>query len=420
MRKIFCLFFVISVLPVYGQNLILNPSFEEYECPSEDIFYAKNWFAPNDCTVDYFTDKYPDNPKFVSFTYVSSSTRNEKIGYNKPKSGEAYIGFFLLGWYGGMEHYTGKLKRALLKNSLYKITFYIKYGGDIFWLYSKNIEILFTANRPSFESRVYRDLFSNESSYVADLKIDIQQANSQRNWVKCVANYRALGGEQFMTLGLFHQQENRKLIRLFDKYKNIESDFQKQKRFVSKHEVVPLLPNKMSKQHKKDREFNVIAYYLIDDVKIVPVDDQGNEIVLYPELLEKVNVPESANEEIIEINNLKIGTPLVLRNIYFELDKCNLLVSSKPELDKLIDALRENQDLKIEISGHTDNTGTEEYNQQLSEKRALAVVNYLVSHGIAKERLFYKGYGSHQPIKSNETKEGRKQNRRVELIILEK
>lgn len=421
MKKIFCLFLVISILPIYGQNLILNSSFEEYEYPAQDIFYAKDWFVPNNCTVDYYTEEYPKNPTFVSFTHMSSSTRNKKIGYNKPYSGNAYIGLVLLGWQGGMEHYTGILKRSLLKDSLYKITFYIKYGGDVFWLYSKNIEILFSMNKPSFGSRDYKDLFSKENSYVANIKIDIQHANNERNWVKCVVNYKALGGEQFMTLGLFHQEKNKKFIQLFDKYKeNIESDYLKQKKFVAKHEVFPLVPNKTSKQSKKDRLDNVIAYYLIDDVKVVPVDDQGNEIVLYPELFEKITIPDTANEKIIEIKNLEVGTPLILRNIYFELDKWKLLATSKPELNKLIEALHENQSLKIEISGHTDNTGTEEHNQQLSEQRALAVVNYMVSHGIVQERLFYKGYGSSKPIESNETEKGRSQNRRVELIVLEK
>lgn len=416
---IFLFFLMVLTTQIFCQNLVRNPSFEEYENPSQDVFYAKSWFQHGIGTVDYYTEDYPQNPTFISFTHMSSSTFNKKTGFNPPVNGKAYIGMILIGWNGGMEHYTGVLKHPLVEDSLYNISFYIKYGGDVFWLYSKSIEILFTKSQPEID---YKKVLIEEWAYKANVKIDIQQANIERKWVKCSVQYKASGGEKFLTFGLFYQEKNNKLIRLFDTYnEKVQNDFQNQKSFVDKHEVDPVVPNPASKQQKKDSWDNVYAYYLIDNVKVVPVDKQGNEILLYPELLQD-SIQRNNNDfnEPIEIDSLEIGEPFVLKNIYFETDKWELLPTSFPELDKLIKALQHNRQIKIEISGHTDNTGTEEYNLKLSEQRAKSVVNYLVSKGISKERLINKGYGSGKPLSDNDTEEGRAKNRRVELVVLEK
>jgi outer membrane protein OmpA-like peptidoglycan-associated protein len=88
------------------------------------------------------------------------------------------------------------------------------------------------------------------------------------------------------------------------------------------------------------------------------------------------------------------------------------------ELNKLYKFLVDNAGLKIEISGHTDNVGTEQYNVELSEKRARSVYNYLIDKGIDPKRLSYEGYGESDPIATNETEEGRAKNRRTEIKIL--
>lgn len=76
--------------------------------------------------------------------------------------------------------------------------------------------------------------------------------------------------------------------------------------------------------------------------------------------------------------------------------------------------------MEIEVSGHTDNVGNKSYNQELSQKRAQSVVNYLTENGISKCRLIAKGYGMDKPVADNETEEGRAENRRVEFTILKK
>jgi outer membrane protein OmpA-like peptidoglycan-associated protein len=118
-----------------------------------------------------------------------------------------------------------------------------------------------------------------------------------------------------------------------------------------------------------------------------------------------------------ELERAAKGSSVVLKNIFFDTDKYDLKDKSITELQKIIRFLNENPQIRIEISGHTDNTGSPSYNQQLSEKRALSVYNYLINNGIIKEKLSWKGYGQSNPKASNETESGRQENRRIEFQI---
>jgi outer membrane protein OmpA-like peptidoglycan-associated protein/tetratricopeptide (TPR) repeat protein len=118
-----------------------------------------------------------------------------------------------------------------------------------------------------------------------------------------------------------------------------------------------------------------------------------------------------------ELEKAAKGSSVVLKNIFFDTDKYDLKDKSITELQKIIRFLNENPQIRIEISGHTDNTGSPSYNQQLSEKRALSVYNYLVNNGVIKEKLSWKGYGQSNPKASNETESGRQENRRIEFQI---
>jgi outer membrane protein OmpA-like peptidoglycan-associated protein len=112
---------------------------------------------------------------------------------------------------------------------------------------------------------------------------------------------------------------------------------------------------------------------------------------------------------------------LISNKIYFDFDKAVIKEVSYPILDEVAEALNANPQIKkLQVDGHTDNEGTEEYNQQLSEDRAKAVMDYLVSKKVNSERLTYKGYGFSMPKASNRTEEGKAINRRVEFTILEK
>jgi outer membrane protein OmpA-like peptidoglycan-associated protein len=120
----------------------------------------------------------------------------------------------------------------------------------------------------------------------------------------------------------------------------------------------------------------------------------------------------------VPLSEIKTGESMVLRNIFFETNEYKLKPESTTELERLIKMLQENPTLKIEISGHTDNTGSEAVNQRLSESRAKAVYDYLINKGILANRLTYVGYGLSKPIAPNDTEDGRAQNRRTEIRIL--
>ena len=117
---------------------------------------------------------------------------------------------------------------------------------------------------------------------------------------------------------------------------------------------------------------------------------------------------------------LKYDPPKVytLKNVFFETGLSALRKDSYPALNELVDALKSKTSLCIEIAGHTDNVGTPESNKKLSEDRAKALRDYIIKHGIDFKRVVAKGYGETQPVASNETPEGRQQNRRTEVRII--
>jgi outer membrane protein OmpA-like peptidoglycan-associated protein len=119
----------------------------------------------------------------------------------------------------------------------------------------------------------------------------------------------------------------------------------------------------------------------------------------------------------IQLQRAKTGASMVLNNIFFDYGKFDLKQESIAELEKVGKFLADNPNIKIEISGHTDNVGTEEANQVLSEKRAGSVTDYLVSKGIVKTRIKSIGYGSRNPIVENDSESNRQINRRIEFSI---
>ncbi|MCO5259983.1 MAG: OmpA family protein [Crocinitomicaceae bacterium] len=136
---------------------------------------------------------------------------------------------------------------------------------------------------------------------------------------------------------------------------------------------------------------------------------------------ENFDIPKGAADNLvdktIELKNIKIGSTIALRNIFFDTGKSTLRPESNAELDRLVQLLKDVPNLKIELSGHTDNTGSATLNNELSKARAEAVVTYVKGKGIAANRLTAEGYGSSQPIASNNTADGRQENRRTEFKI---
>jgi outer membrane protein OmpA-like peptidoglycan-associated protein len=109
---------------------------------------------------------------------------------------------------------------------------------------------------------------------------------------------------------------------------------------------------------------------------------------------------------------------MILRGVNFDFDKSNIRADARPVLDDAIRTLKEYGDVQVSVGGHTDSRGTEAYNQALSVRRANSVATYLERGGIPRNRLEVRGFGESQPVASNDTDDGRAQNRRVELNVL--
>lgn len=200
--------------------------------------------------------------------------------------------------------------------------------------------------------------------------------------------------------------------------KGIVRDKATREPLLAKIELFNLEKNEIESLVESD---SVTGQYLI-------VLTQGAEYALYVNkknyLFQSLNFnySEVSNFEPITLNidleKAKAGTIAVLKNIFFDVDKYELKEKSKTELQKISKFLLDNPNIRVEISGHTDNSGAAAYNKQLSEKRAHSVYQYLIQNGLDQKRLTTKGYGPDQPIADNTTEEGRQQNRRIEFKII--
>ena len=120
----------------------------------------------------------------------------------------------------------------------------------------------------------------------------------------------------------------------------------------------------------------------------------------------------------IYLEPVRSGRSVVLNNLFFDTNKYELKPQSRTELNRLIEFMRQYRDVQIEVSGYTDNVGSPESNQQLSQRRAQSVVDYLSGHGVSANRLRSRGYGETHALAANDTEAHRQMNRRIELHIL--
>jgi len=175
--------------------------------------------------------------------------------------------------------------------------------------------------------------------------------------------------------------------------------------------------------------------YALDDIALYACSEQTMDDLLAlldagltfekkPVVLAKVDEKEPEEEELTIIKQIEKHDEgeleaVILNNVFFESGKSTLKEESFEELNTLASVMNgERKDIKIEISGHTDNVGSETSNLALSRNRARSVMNYLLKKKVAFERMKSLGFGSTKPVASNDTEEGRQKNRRVELKIL--
>jgi outer membrane protein OmpA-like peptidoglycan-associated protein len=159
----------------------------------------------------------------------------------------------------------------------------------------------------------------------------------------------------------------------------------------------------------------------IDTYKEVQRDIYLNRVIEKPV---SIDSDSSFTDNLDSLNemlaNLKVGQVLTSNRVLFDFAKSILRSDSYKSLDKMVKLMQLNTNMTIELSAHTDFIGSDKANQKLSEDRAVAARQYLISKGIDESRIVPKGYGSSVPVASNDTEEGRQQNRRVEFKILKK
>jgi OOP family OmpA-OmpF porin len=357
---IFTYLFCIS-FSATAQNLVPNPGFEELnEHPKKGdvtITCCKDWFASNMMATDYY-NRLPGMWKGVP---------KNKLGYQEPHSGEAYAGICIDSKF--IEYLQTKLLDTLAKGKKYLIEFYIskaeKSRGNI-----KEFGVLFsgTANKALSANGITKEpsvKFVNPFGY-----------RNKKGWTKLSVVYQAKGFETYFILGHFTYDH----------------------------------PGYKKKY----------CHYYIDDVSITPMEKEND-------FSPKIEIKDSIHIATVETQSLlpqsfspMPGETITLKNIFFATNKSELLPGSFSELDKLVQYLNATSDTSIKINGHTDKTGNEDENKTLSEARAKSVADYLILKKIDKSRVNYVGYGSSKPIATNDTDEGKQQNRRVEFIISKK
>lgn len=366
------LFLILSGLKVYTQNLVPNGGFEIYKQHPTDhsmIDKASYWKTNLKLGADYYhVDSY--TPEYSNKT---------------PFKGEGYAGIFVLhtrkfSEENNSEYISTILNSKLIKNQKYYIEFYvyISHTHNLHGLFSiNNISAVFTTDSiEGLNSKKNEEIIKKSQTRFDNTSINISIKNK---WIKISGNFTAKGGEQYMTIGNFDLLENMVYVRTDGKSKKIKLD-------------------KLSDVKR--------LYFYIDEIKVVPIDSNGNEI--------------KWKKDSVEITNHFVkNKSYQINNIHFETGSSTIKNESYQELDNLFEQLKKiiSPTDTIVISGHTDDIGKEEDNLKLSENRAKAVAEYLIKKGLQKENIKFVGYGSSKPIADNETGQGREQNRRVELFI---
>jgi outer membrane protein OmpA-like peptidoglycan-associated protein len=355
------------------------------------------------------------------------------------KAGKYYNGICLLNQ-GASEYLFVPLYARMVKNEKYKLGMYLKLADDKSPINAgsvKTIDWLFTDSAYNVNTRVRIKTKSTIHFTIPD-KIE--------NWTYIETEYTATGTEKYLIIGKFFEDEDslKKIqkdinIILAEKQKALKvykkSEMDSLKKALYSNELY-LKKNKnkseleaykkmMSEHNKKMRDVNnyTKAEYQATYDSLVKHYNTHSFYYDVRFMFDDIHVTgklvfDNPETSIGKKPDYKPGKTFVINNIFFETAKATLLPSSYIELNRLLKILNENPKMVIRINGHTDNQGGDAFNINLSDNRSKAVVDYLISKGIKKERLQYKGFGSSKPVADNKTESGRQKNRRVEFEIL--
>lgn len=354
-----------------AQNLIPDSSFETNKfipLNFSQINASYSWSKPSIGTSDLFC-KCGKNQKKYSLVSVP----NNPMGNQFPHSGSCYAGLFAFSHGMYREYIQTPLKTPLEKNKNYQFKMYFSLAD-----YSRatidQFGICFLTHVTNYKSS---DVIENLNTIY--LKIENEVRNDTISWHSVTYTYKANGGETYLIIGSFNINE-------------IQS---------TKVKAPKEVRSRINQVSERD------VYFFIDDVSLFETMDNP--------LNNNTDTIEKAKTKIVEVFTL--NTPLILKNILFETNEAKLSPLSYIELDQVLVYLKNNEQVCIEILGHTDINGNESQNLVLSKNRARAVVDYFIAKNIDKQRILYNGFGSAKPIATNKTKDGRQHNRRVEFTL---
>lgn len=373
--------FVASIQYCLGQNLIADSSFEQNKFIPLDysaIGASTNWNSPTRATTDLFCTC---NKKDQKNSRVN--VPNNSMGNQQAHSGKCYAGIFAFshGYY--REYLQTSLSQALQPNKEYVFSLYISLS-DYSRLAIDNLGVCF----------LYKNIKYENSEIITNLKplyipLEEEVGMDTKDWHQLTLIYKAKGGENTVVIGGFG------IKRVWQTGNTVPKE----------------ISSPINKRMERD------AYYYIDDVSIFEYKPEVIDTTVIPANFNNIDVPDTVIVEPVTIEKLPSDVLTAFKNVLFESGESTLSPSSYPELNIIVSYMKVDPSLKIEIFGHTDNAGDESKNLQLSIKRAAAIGEYLVNNGVRSSQVSSNGFGSSKPITSNETSEGRKQNRRVEFIL---
>jgi OOP family OmpA-OmpF porin len=369
MRACWKLIFILTLTgnSMLGQNLVQNGSFEDRTmCPLDfnksQLNEVKSWYQASLGTPDYF---HPCSRE--------AGVPGNYFGNEPAQDGNAYMGLVTYSCASRKnyrEYVESKLTRPLVAGELVCVELYYS-AADKSTYVTDGLGI--SLSKDNAQSSDYSFL---KNANVAMHNPKLHMLSATGGWTKLSDTYRAEGGEQFITIGNFVADTSLKII---------------------------------SRLGQPGAESCTWSYVYIDNVVVRPIK---NERECSCENDYYASIATDPPIELSEQEKIKID------NVLFDFDLDQLTDSARIQLNEIHQLLLNNPAMFMEISGHTDEIGSTEYNVELSKRRAERVIQYLADKGINRSRLRIEYFGKSQPTADNTTEEGRHQNRRVEFQIL--
>lgn len=344
------------------ENIIPNASFEEFDGFPIGWYYKGTDF--DDVVKYWFSPTIASPDVYGPRVRVPATWADKGFGKQSAHTGQAMAGITVYGCGTGKPHCREyiqiQMKEPLVIGQAYDIEFWVAH-----------LEGSMRVNQIGayFSETSVKVKTDNCLNLIPQVKSDAVLSAERGSWTKFSAKFVAQTEAEWLVIGNFSDDKQTTAI-------------------------TPPVATALN-----------FGYYYIDDIVVKKSDPL---------------VPIPVKEDDLTRLTFETGKVIQLKNIFFDTDRSELLPRSNVELDKLVQILRENSKMEIEIIGHTDNLGDFNYNMTLSRKRATQVMEYLIRNGIETKRLQANGYGSTQPIASNDNEELRKLNRRVEFRIIKK